>query len=301
MNARNRGVYIANNIKFLTKLDDECIDLVCIDPPFGRDRAFKADGITPPLTAEEEADERHLLKRWGIDSADDAKRLDIDWPYSDQTEGGFDDRRMLRDPLAHFKMTGDYSGVLYAFRGVAEHSRGELYGMYLTNIATRLMELHRVLKRTGSLYVHSDSYSNAYIRIILDTIFGADNFRGEVIWSYGLGGSSSRTWSAKHDTVFFYSKSDEWYFDKPTEAATSQMLKGQQKGMTDVWPMGSLNNMAFERTGYPTQKPVALGGAHHRRELTTRRCGAGLLRRLRVRAGGGGEAWQEVGCLRFQP
>lgn len=92
----------------------------------------------------------------------------------------------------------------------------------------------------------------------MDSIFGANRFQNEIIWCYGLGGSSRKRFSRKHDNLLFYSKSSQYTFFKPMIAATSQKLRGRQKGATDVWDMPSLNNMAHERTGYPTQKPLAL-------------------------------------------
>ena len=84
-------------------------------------------------------------------------------------------------------------------------------------------------------------------------------FRNEIIWCYGLGGSSKRTWSKKHDTIILYDKTNQYFFNKPTTPATSAMLHGKEKGMLDWWTdIPTLNNQAKERTGYPTQKPIAL-------------------------------------------
>ena len=98
-----------------------------------------------------------------------------------------------------------------------------------------------------------------YLKVAMDGVFGRANFRNEVIWRYGLGGSSPRLWSRKHDILLFYTKSGKWHFDKPTEPATSNMMAGESKGMRDVWvDIPTINNMAAERLGYPTQKPLAL-------------------------------------------
>ena len=94
----------------------------------------------------------------------------------------------------------------------------------------------------------------------MDAVLGVDNFRNEIIWSYGLGGSSPKRYSRKHDVILFYTKSDRYTFNKPQTPAKSQKLKGRMKGATDVWDIPSLNNMAKERTGFPTQKPLALYG-----------------------------------------
>lgn len=130
---------------------------------------------------------------------------------------------------------------------------------YLIWLNARLYEMKRVLKATGSIYVHCDWHASHYIKVEMDKIFGYENFRNEIVWSYGLGGSSRRYFSRKHDVVLFYSKTDQYRFSKPLVPATSQRMKGQMKGMLDTWTdIPSLNNQAKERVGYPTQKPEAL-------------------------------------------
>ena len=129
---------------------------------------------------------------------------------------------------------------------------------YLIWFNARLYEMKRLLKKTGSIYVHCDWHASHYIKVEMDKIFGYDKFRNEVVWSYGLGGSSPRLYSKKHDVIFFYTQTDMYQFDKPQEPATSVRMQGMMKGVTDVWEIPTINNMAKERIGYPTQKPEAL-------------------------------------------
>ena len=129
---------------------------------------------------------------------------------------------------------------------------------YLAYMANRLVECRRVLKPTGSIYLHCDQTMSHYLKVLMDALFGRSNFRNEIVWKYGLGGSSRKYWSKKHDVMLFYTKGHDYYFDKPQEPATSNRMAGQLKGMTDVWDIPSINNMAKERIGYPTQKPLAL-------------------------------------------
>jgi DNA modification methylase len=129
---------------------------------------------------------------------------------------------------------------------------------YIEWMAVRLQQCHRVLKDTGSMYLHCDWHANAHLRIAMDEIFGVNNFQNEVIWNYGLGGSSPKRWQRKHDVILFYSKSDRWTFIPNMVEATSQRMKGKLKKDDDVWDIPSLNNMAIERLGYPTQKPEEL-------------------------------------------
>ena len=122
----------------------------------------------------------------------------------------------------------------------------------------RIVEIHRVLKESGMFYIHGDYRFIPYVRVMCDKIFGINNFRNEIIWKYGLGGSGNRQFSKKHDTILFYSKTDNYVFNLLYEEATSNKMKGQLKKMTDVWDIPNINNMAKERTGYPTQKPIEL-------------------------------------------
>lgn len=122
----------------------------------------------------------------------------------------------------------------------------------------RIKEMHRILKNTGSFYLHGDCRFIPYLRIECDKIFGIDNFRNEIIWKYGLGGSSNKQFAKKHDTILFYSKSKKYTFNLQFEDATSNRMKGKQKKMIDVWDIPNINNMAKERLDYPTQKPIEL-------------------------------------------
>lgn len=129
---------------------------------------------------------------------------------------------------------------------------------YLDFLDPRIVEMHRTLKSTGSILVHCDWRTSHHIRLLLDRIFSPGNFVNHLIWKYGLGGSSPRTFSRKHDDIFFYARSDSYYFEPPMVPATSRRMKGQLKKATDVIDIPTVNNMAAERTGYPTQKPLAL-------------------------------------------
>jgi len=115
------------------------------------------------------------------------------------------------------------------------------------------------LKPTGSLLLHLDWRTSHFARVMLDELLGADRFVNHLIWSYGLGGSSPRCFARKHDDILFYCRDPAlYYFVAPRTPAKSARMKGMSKKMTDVLDIASLNNMADERVGYPTQKPLAL-------------------------------------------
>jgi DNA modification methylase len=165
---------------------------------------------------------------------------------------------------------------------------------YIAWLKERVTEMHRVLKPTGSMFLHCDWHANAYIRVdILDRIFGANNFKNEIIWDYeGWVHKKMSHFPNKHDTIFFYSKSDkniyiplseswtkeeyvakrkqkihsdengrEYIFDKRGNAGQRRYLDvalAEGQPVTDVWSIGVLTSSSKERIGYPTQKPEAL-------------------------------------------
>jgi DNA modification methylase len=150
--------------------------------------------------------------------------------------------------------------------GFSDRFENHLEG-FMDFMKERLIRIHALLHETGSLVLHCDYRTSPYLQIMCDQIFGLGDrgpethqagFRNEIIWTYGLGGSSKRCYPKKHDSLLWYSKSDAWTFNPPMVPATSQKMKGQMKKCPDVWDIPSLNNMAKERTGYPTQKPIAL-------------------------------------------
>ncbi len=129
---------------------------------------------------------------------------------------------------------------------------------HLHMMEPRLRQVHRVLSPTGSILLHCDWRTCHHLRRMLDEIFGPEQFVNHLIWRYGLGGSSPRRFARKHDDILFYSKTDDYWFKPPMVPAQSARMKGMMKKATDVIDVPSLNNMASERCGYPTQKPVAL-------------------------------------------
>jgi DNA modification methylase len=117
------------------------------------------------------------------------------------------------------------------------------------------------MKPTGSVLLHVDWRTSHHARLLLDDLLGADRFVNHLVWSYGLGGSSPRRFARKHDDILFYAVDPERYhFEPPMVPATSNRMKGEMKKATDVLDIPAINNMAAERTGYPTQKPLRLLG-----------------------------------------
>lgn len=130
---------------------------------------------------------------------------------------------------------------------------------YIRWLRSRLEATLPAMRPSGNILIHCDWRASHHIRILLDDLVGEHCFRNHIIWHYGLGGSSPRMFARKHDDILFYCiNPDKSWFDPPMIPAASRKLAGTLKKSTDVLDVPSLNNMASERTGYPTQKPIAL-------------------------------------------
>lgn len=140
---------------------------------------------------------------------------------------------------------------------------------YIAWLRARLAPTLDLIKPTGSVLLHVDWRTSHRVRVLLDELLSEDCFVNHLVWSYGLGGSSPRRFARKHDDILFYSRTpDGHWFDPPMVPATSRRMAGKMKKATDVLKMPrqqdevldipAINNMATERVGWPTQKPLAL-------------------------------------------
>ena len=147
---------------------------------------------------------------------------------------------------------------------------------YLQFIYSRLLLLHELLHPKGSIFLHCDPHQSHHLRAILDEIFGPKQFRNEIIWHYTGGGRAKKYFSQKHDTIFWYSKSNGWTFNidevrvpyaegsgyakTGIRAKSGKVYFPNPKGkpVDDTWDIPIINPMSSERNGYPTQKPRKL-------------------------------------------
>ncbi len=159
-----------------------------------------------------------------------------------------------------------FSGKTYTDHIISQMQYSDTYIDYLDFIGTRLLESQRILKKTGSIFVHLDYREAHYVKILLDSIFGRDQFRNEIIWAYDYGGRGKTTWPKKHDTIFWYTKTDVYTFnyaaiDRIPYMAPGLVTKEKAalgKTPTDVWWNTIVPTNGTERTGYPNQKPLAI-------------------------------------------
>lgn len=153
---------------------------------------------------------------------------------------------------------------------------------YLQFMYERLILMRELLSDTGSIYIHCDWHKSAHLRLIMDEVFGQDNFRNEIIWWYLWGGRGKTQWNSKHDNLLFYSKSGKWTFNymdvlddhtlmtegsknrlnyagaMVTTKSESSEIPSDKVLPSDTWYIATINAMAKEKENYPTQKPEKL-------------------------------------------
>ena len=290
-NAVNRGVYISDNYEFLRRLNSESIDLVNIDPPFKKNETFAADRLKPPLTQDELDNETRLLHHWGITDARTAAKMGIQWPGDSRVRGGYKDIWSWENDIHEdwlYELESQHEPISWLIEAT-RYVRDESTAAYLCFMAIRLIEIKRVLKPTGSVFLHCDQDANAYLRQLMDAVFGKECFRNEIAWCY-TGPSNTQRWlPRKHDTILFYSKSEAGNkFNRDAARIDYKRLSTQhavagggggiggkltsdnvdqyiEKGKVaeDYWledrdNMSPVGRSPTEHTGYPTQKPWKL-------------------------------------------
>jgi DNA modification methylase len=241
---RNR-LYFGDNLEVLRTLPDGCVDLVYLDPPFnsgGRyGLLFEASGngrSTPAVTAFADG-----------------------WHWGPEAEEAYAEAVRRAPPRL-----GALLPVLRAFLGESDMLA------YLAMMVPRLVELHRVLRPSGALYLHCDPSASHYLKVILDGVFGPERFRRELVWRSGwVSGfkAQARNWVRNHDVLLYYTRSEEYVFQVEETYLPHRGDYARRGGggstpgvrLDDVWtdiysPM--IMSFSLEKTGYPTQKPEAL-------------------------------------------
>ena len=203
LNVANRTLAVMDNYPFLRSLNNECIDLIAIDPPFAANETF-TNQPKPPISQAEFDEEVVLATAHGVahNEGIGETRVKDYWNWDDDIH-----------PEWKMRIQDDYPRVHSVIEAV-EACATENEAAYICFMAVRLIECHRVLKLTGSIYVHCDNHANSYLRMLLDAIFGADNFRSEITWKRSSAHSDTRQGRRQHgrihDRLLFYTRSDKW-------------------------------------------------------------------------------------------
>ena len=248
MNWEDKTLFVGDNLHVLRGMNDASVDLVYADPPFNSNRSYAAP----------------------IGSRAAGAAFKDAWSLSDI------------DLVEHQALKAEHPGLFAVIDAAGTaHSKG--MKSYLIMMAVRLVELRRVLKDTGSLYLHCDPTASHYLKLACDAIFGRENFRNEIAWCYRKWSITANQFARNHDVILFYSSQPEG--DRPfnvqyiePSAGTMKRWKGKRqlkvfeagsakatstegKASTpcpDWWEISVINPNAKERVGYPTQKPLAL-------------------------------------------
>ncbi len=264
-NFSNRTLWTGDNLDVMRGMNGASVDLIYLDPPFNSNANYAA-----PIGSE--AAGAAFKDTWTLTDVDEAWHGEI----------------------------ADRQPALYAIIDAAALAHGSGMKAYLIMMAVRLMEMHRVLKPTGSIYLHCDPTASHYLKMLMDAVLGRFGFKNEIVWAYAKWSNSSKRFQANHDVILFYSGSESKLFNtqyvvsedkkrklqtgfqinrvngvrqliiydtnKARDVPTSRYDRVVDRTeanlgspMPDVWTdVNLLNSQAKERTGYPTQKPLAL-------------------------------------------
>ena len=249
-NFADKTIWTGDNLDILRGMNSECVDLIYLDPPFNSNQNYAAPVGSKAAGAA-------FKDTWSLSD------LDVAWMGLIADE---------QPATAHVLKT---AGVTH----------GKRMQSYLTMMAVRLMEMRRVLKPTGSIYLHCDPYASHYLKMLMDAVFGAGSYRNEIIWRYKkYQKANMRYFTRNSDRILYYLRSSqstynpvfeklktpkrylkrEW--DKATQRIVNskdeygrvQYMTVDQEKVDDVWALPYLMPAARERIGFPTQKPLAL-------------------------------------------
>ena len=304
-NFPNRTLALMDNLRFLLALDDACIDLIAIDPPFGKMETFRSQP-KPLITPAEKGEEiglflKHHPEKNAADFKEDGTYSKVDdlWEWNKDIEKETSHARFMRELEVAAKAAaegndaeeGSLANRLYHIIHATMAASGHGMAAYIAFMAQRLVECHRVLKDTGSIYVHCDWKANSHLRMLMDAIFGSGNFRNEIVWGYAPQGRYPKYgFHRKHDTLLYYSRNEEPVFNpqygemnpntrkayskrdsdgryylevknKSGKKYRSYLDQNKGRPVSDWWVDIQSQGTTYsskEWSGYSTQKPLAL-------------------------------------------
>lgn len=253
-----KKLYYGDNLEVLRKyIKDESIDLCYIDPPFNSKRNYN-----------------QIYNNVGKEDKAQAQAFIDTWTWDDEAIKGFE------------QITTNYNGMftkqsIELIIGLEKVLGKDSLLAYLISMTLRIAEIQRVLKPTGSFYLHCDPSASHYLKLVLDSVFCAKggDFRNEIVWGYtGPGSPAMKQFNRKHDIIFWYSKGDTWTFNKEdvllpykdgmphsggfVEKDGSRLNpEDYRKGkVPETWwtDIAIVARSIKERLGYPTQKPEKL-------------------------------------------
>ena len=259
-NFKNRTLFHGDNLDFMRAINSDCVDLIATDPPFNKSRDFHA---TP-------------------DSLSDGASFQDRWSWENDVHQEWVDM-----------LTDDHPALMRAIKSAIQ-AHSESMGAYMCFMAVRLLAMHRILKPTGSIYLHCDSTASHYLKAVMDAIFGQKNFLGEIVWNKKNGVKSRRRWGNEHENILSYAKrigkhtfniedkdfrvpfsklslkmhfkkkdkNGRLYRERKHEGKSYIYYADEGRFIGNLWndipSMKANTPMQKESTGFPTQKPLAL-------------------------------------------
>jgi len=221
------ALYYGDNLTILRDhLPDECVDLIYLDPPFNSNRSYNV------LFKDES----------GHESEAQMTAFDDTWHWDLETERTYTE--LVTDSSEQI------AAMIAALRGFIGTNQ---MMAYLVMMTARLVELHRVLKPTGSLYLHCDPTASHYLKIILDTIFGVDQFRSEIIWIRTSAHSDSKTMGNTHDVIFYFTKTEDFIWNKQYQPYTESYINSHYRRVDEngrKYRTDNLTAMGLSGGGY---------------------------------------------------
>ncbi len=190
MKLETNVLYYGDNLDVLRKhIPDESIDLIYLDPPFNSNRSYNV----------------LFRESGGAGSEAQIEAFEDTWRWGPAAQAAYEE-----------VVTGPHQKVARMLRAMVEGLTHNDVTAYLSMMAIRLIELHRVLKTTGSLYLHCDPTAGPYLRVIMDAVFGPRNLCAQIAWKrFSSHGNVSKTYGRIQDTLLFYAKGDSWTWNQP--------------------------------------------------------------------------------------
>ena len=237
-------IWTGDNLPILRGMNSACVDLIYLDPPFNSNRHYEA-----PIGSK--AAGAAFKDAWTLDDVDVCEHGEL----------------------------ADRNPAAYAVIEAARQAHGKGMQSYLIFMAVRLLEMHRILKKSGSIYLHCDPTASHYLKLLMDSLFGKTAFRNEIVWCYTGPSGAKGHFQRKHDIILFYAMADGCFqhnqvrLPYKADFTPARGVHGANIGVgsrdrhkqgripTDWWADSKISNVSgwrAERTGYPTQKPLAL-------------------------------------------
>lgn len=269
-------LFYGDNLTIMRIMAAESVDLIYLDPPFNSNRSYNL-----------------LYKNTtGLPIPEQIEAFCDTWEYDfEKSQIAY----QIPDLMRQYGIENDVVQFWYYLTLALKNTNQKLLA-YLVYMTIRLIEMHRILKSGGSIYLHCDPTASHYLKIIMDSIFGHNNFRNEIVWHYtGWNKKLNQKFESRHDIILFYAKGDNsdrfMGFSIPWESEDEYIRKRKQKVLVDekggkyvmsdagggkrikrylkdameygspvddVWNIDKINNSSKEKLGYPTQKPLIL-------------------------------------------